>query len=155
MCVSIIFYIFIVLEAYGYSDYLHMLWKHIISSIYSASDILHICRDIAKQRCRIVEISGAKARYQLIRKMNFHKQSHSTLFPTLYFVEFNCSKVKKEAWTILSPGNITNFIFNSTSFIVPRMLIAICGSLLVLYMLHCWGLNGFNEVLQFIFQKVK
>lgn len=62
---------------------------------------------------------------------------------------------EKVLWTVLSLDNIINFIFNNTSFIVPGMLIAISRSLLVLYTLLCWGLNGFSEVLQFIFQQVK
>ena len=71
VCVSIILHIFIAGEAYGHSDHLHILWEHLNSSIYSASDILHIRRDAAKQRYRTAEVSGAKAKYQMMWKSNF------------------------------------------------------------------------------------
>lgn len=90
VCVCIINYIFIDVAAYGCSDYLHILGKYIISDIYSTSHILHIRRDIAKQSCRIAEVSGEKAKTKIMWKLNFHQQSHSILFPTLYFIEFNC-----------------------------------------------------------------
>lgn len=49
-CLSVLAYIFAVLDASGYSDYQNVSWKLKISSIYSPLGILHICRDIAKQR---------------------------------------------------------------------------------------------------------
>lgn len=52
MCANFAALYFAALDASGYSDYQNVSWKLKISSTYSPLGILHIHRDIAKQRWR-------------------------------------------------------------------------------------------------------